>query len=140
MVFRLLPLILLTLSINISAASLTSEEDTLRLCEKSVSLFSPGKAADSFNILAKHWLLPKHEITNLINQTDSQLTAIGYRYGEVIGIDFISTERMGNSFLRHTFIRKFENHALRFVCTFYQPKNTWVVNSVHWDDDISESF
>ncbi len=96
MEYRLLPLILLILSINISAAPLNTEQDTLRLCEKSVSLFSPGKAADSFDILAKHWLLPKHEITNLVYQTDSQLNAIGYRYGKTIGIDYISTDRAGD--------------------------------------------
>ncbi|WP_066016341.1 hypothetical protein [Endozoicomonas atrinae] len=140
MEYRLLPLILLAFSINLSAASLTSEEDTFALCEKSVSLFGPGKATDSFEVLAKHWLLPKHEITNLVYQTDSQLSSIGYRYGKPVGIDFISTERLGNSFLRHTFMRKFENHALRFICIFYKPENIWVVNSVHWDDDVSESF
>lgn len=36
--------------------------------------------------------------------------------------------------MRHTYLIKHQNHALRLSCTFYRPGDAWLVNALNWDD------
>ena len=65
---------------------------------------------------------------------------ISSRFGNPIGTDFTKTHKAGSSFLGHTYIVKYEKHAVRYVCQFYKPQNIWIVKSVVWDDDTASLF
>jgi hypothetical protein len=129
-----LGLILLLISWELPAASLQTVDDTKALCEKAVKALDAGKVKQSFEILKPHWPLPNAELDNLAYQTESQLKMAASRFGASAGTDFISTKVAGQSFIQHTFISKFEKHAVRYVCVFYKPKSQWLVNAVNWDD------
>lgn len=42
--------------------------------------------------------------------------------------------------MKTTYIGKFERHIVRWVFTFYRPKDQWMVNAITWDDDIDALF
>ena len=84
--------------------------------------------------------MPAAELDNLAYQTRSQLNMVSSRFGKSIGIDYIRTQKAGQSFLKHTYIVKYEKHALRYMCIFYKPNDSWLVNSVVWDDETSSLF
>ena len=123
-----------------NAASITDIKETKNICQNAAEIFGRGNAEASFETLKPYWPLPKEEIENLSYQTASQLKMVSSRFGKILGADFVSTQTVGNSFVRHTYLIKFEKHAIRYMCTFYKPKNKWLVNAVVWDDKIAPLF
>ena len=124
----------LLLSLNVSAKPLKSVKDTKQVCQKAADAFGSGDPKGSMEVLKKYWPLPSEEIDNLAYQTESQLKMVSSRFGSVLGADFVNTKVAGDSFVQHTYIGKFEKHAVRYICVFYKPKSDWVVNAVYWDD------
>lgn len=118
----------------------TSNKKTLEISKEVVSLVEQNQIESAFDLLKLHWPLSDSEVDNLMAHTKKQREIVKNRYGLPIGIEFIRTEKIGKSMIRHTFIEKFENHALQWQLSFYKPKDQWVVNSVYWDDKISELY
>ncbi|MDQ7058044.1 MAG: hypothetical protein Q9N62_06225 [Ghiorsea sp.] len=138
---KALTLIFLTLwSVNTNAATITNSQGTKDVCQKAANIFGMGDAKGSFETLKPYWPLPEEELDNLAYQTASQLKMVSSRFGKILGADFVSTKTAGESFVQHTYVIKFEKHAVRYKCTFYKPKNTWIVNAIFWDDKIAPLF
>ena len=121
-------------------ATLDNSNATKELCGSAVDAFSSGNPRNSYEILREHWPLPDEEITNLAYQTESQLKMVSSRFGKILGADFVGTKMAGSSFIEHTYIAKFEKHAVRYICVFYKPKDNWLVNSIYWDDKTQLLF
>jgi len=131
---------LLLVCVNLNAETLQTSQQTKDVCANAVESFSKNQVDESFNILRPYWPLPKEELDNLSYQTKTQLATVSGRFGSSIGSDFIKSQEAGASFIQHTYVVKFEKHALRFVCLFYKPKQDWVVNAVYWDDQTPMLF
>jgi len=123
-----------------NAASLKTEEDTLRTCQESAELFSKAKYAEAFNLWVPHWAFPKQELKSLAAKTISIMGQANSRFGKPLAAEFLYTESKGDSLQRHMFLIKHEKHALRFSCLVYKPDDKWFVNSVKWDDKITLFF
>jgi hypothetical protein len=115
-------------------------EGTKKLCQQAADAFGAGEPRKSFEILRPHWPLPGEEFDNLAYQTESQLKMVSSRFGAILGADFVNTKTAGQSFVQHTYIGKFERHAVRYICLFYKPRDEWVVNAVYWDDQTPALF
>lgn len=133
-------LVLLLFYVNSYAGSLENVQDTKELCQKAADTFGAGKAKESFDVLKPYWPMPKQEMENLSYQTETQLQMVSERFGEILGADFVDTKVAGTSFVRHTYIVKFEKHAVRYICLFYKPRDEWFVNGVFWDDQTPALF
>ena len=128
------------LSLNSIAGTLTTPKQTNALCSKAVKHFSKNEIDKSFDVLKPFWPMPVAELDNLAYQTKTQLKMVSNRFGNAIGTDYIKSQKAGKSFYKHTYIVKYEKHAIRYMCLFYKPKDAWVVNSVIWDDDTPSLF
>jgi hypothetical protein len=113
---------------------LRTADEAKALCQSAAETFGKGQVQAAFDSLAAHWPLPKEEVDSMAIESRKQLGLVGGRFGAYVGIEPISTTQAGNSFLRHLFAVKYENHALRFTCAFYKPHERWLVNSFNWDD------
>ena len=118
----------------------TSEKKTFDIAQEVVSFVEQNKVDQAFEILKLHWPLSPSEVDNLREHTERQREVVKSRYGLPIGVEFISTEKVGKSLIKHTFIEKFERHSLKWQLSFYKPKDQWIINSVYWDDKISELY
>ncbi|MCW8884987.1 MAG: hypothetical protein OQK12_06985 [Motiliproteus sp.] len=130
----------LVFSANCLSAPIIDIEGSKQLCQQAADAFGAGDPKRSFDILKQHWPLPAQEIDALTYQTESQLKMVESRFGQVLGADFVNTKVAGTSFVRHTYIAKFEKHAVRYMCVFYKPRDHWLVNSVVWDDQTQALF
>ena len=117
-----------------SAETATTTEQTQAICGGAAALFASGEHDRDYESLLPHWPLPKEEIQNLGYQTKTQMGMVGDRFGQSLGAEHVETIPAGESLVRHVFLIKHEKHALKFSCVFYKPKNTWFVNTIHWDD------
>lgn len=137
---NIIVLLSLALSLSTLAEPITDVRGTKELCQKAAHSFGAGKPEESYEILKPYWPLPAEEISNLAYQTESQLKMVASRFGNILGSDFIGSKVAGDSFVKHTFIGKFEKHAVRFICVFYKPRKEWLINSVYWDDSTPKLF
>lgn len=137
---QLIILVILFYSLAGFATGLKTENETKSLCDKASSQFGAGHVKESFNTLKQHWPLPEEEINNLIYKTESQLQMVDSRFGALLGSDYISTQKAGNSFIKYTYVIKYQKHALRYMCIFYKPNDFWVLNAVTWDDETKKLF
>lgn len=90
--------------------------------------------------MAASWPLPKPEIQAASYQSKSQMDMVQSRFGAALGVEEIKSVEVGESFVGHLFAIKYENHAMRFTCRFYKPRDKWLVNSFNWDDQPMLSF
>lgn len=132
-------LLLMLFSWHSHAAEL-DQAATRQLTDKAMALFVANKLKEGYRVFVPHWPLPESEINTLIEQTEKQWSIVSSRFGTSAGYEFIATKRAGNSLIRHIYIQKFTNHAIRWQFTFYKPNNKWRVNSIVFDDQIGNLF
>jgi hypothetical protein len=125
---------------NAYADSIKDVSGTKDLCTKAAGFFANGDPKKSMETLKPFWPIPSEEVDNIAYQSETQLKMVSSRFGKTLGADFIRTQTAGTSFVQHTFIAKFEKHAVRFICVFYKPRDEWYVNTVTWDDKTSQLF
>lgn len=97
---------------------------------------SEGDLENLFNILQKYSPLPEVEFQMAREKSITQLESIRPRFGDYIGYEFINSERVGDSIIRHDCIVKCQNHIIRWEFYYYKPQDKWFLNSFKWDDQI----
>jgi hypothetical protein len=122
------------------AGELATQEQTKDACQAAANKLASGDIDAAFNSLIPYWPLPKEEITALAYQSKTQLAMVASRFGEPIGAEYVRTEMVGSSLVKQTFLLKFTKHALRMSCMFYKPRNTWLMNTIAWDDKPQDFF
>lgn len=113
---------------------------TKRVAENVISQIEQGQEEAAFTQLKSYWPLAPAEMDDLLAHTKEQRKLVKERFGQPLSVEFIRTEEVGNSLVRHTFIEKFERHALRWQLSFYKPSDHWIVNTIYWDDKVSEVY
>jgi len=113
---------------------------TKQFSQDVITKIEQGAIAEVLQALKAHWPLAPKEVEDLLSPIAKQRETIATRYGRPLGIEFIKTQTVGHSLVRHFFIEKFEHHALRWQLDFYKPNKVWVVNGIYWDDKISEFY
>lgn len=138
---RLTLITLMSLSFGaVAEESLKNVRSTKRVAENIISQIEQGKEDEAFKQLKAYWPLAPGEIDDLLAHTKDQRRLVKERFGQPLSVEFIRTEEVGASLVRHTFIEKFERHALRWQLSFYKPADHWVVNTIYWDDKVSEVY
>jgi hypothetical protein len=122
------------------AGPLKTQEETGALCSAVANKLGAGQTDAAFELLAPNWPLAPEELKQLAYQTKSQLEMVSARFGAPIGAEFVKSTLAGKSFVQHLYVVKFERHALRLACTFYKPKDAWLVNGITWDDSTAKLF
>ncbi|MGE3317701.1 MAG: hypothetical protein AB7I18_00225 [Candidatus Berkiella sp.] len=123
-----------------AADQLKNVRATKRVAENVISQIEQGKEEAAFTQLKVYWPLAPGEIDDMLAHTKEQRKIVKERFGQPLSVEFIRTEEVGNSLVRHTFIEKFERHALRWQLSFYKPSDHWIVNTIYWDDKVSEVY
>lgn len=118
------------------AGEFASLAEARKVSDKAVALFQQEKIVAGYASLKPYWPLSSVEIDNLANQTNTQWPMVKQRFGTSIATEFIKESKAGESFARFIYLQKFENHAIRWVFTFYKPKDRWIINGVSFDDRL----
>jgi hypothetical protein len=124
----------------ITAAPLKDVTETKTLSNTIMQHFLKEEFDKGLNIAKSHWPLPPVEIDGLANQINTQWSVVQQRFGKPTGIELVSEERIGQSFVRYYFLHKFENHAIYWKFTYYKPNNEWKVNGITFQDDLDFLF
>ncbi|MFH1753306.1 MAG: hypothetical protein ABH875_03895 [Candidatus Omnitrophota bacterium] len=124
----------------ITEIGLESQERARKLCEECMIKIYAGNIQGAFDLIQPIFPVPESEFLSLRMQTMQQLGMVGQRFGKAVGYEFIKSQEVKDTFLKYIYIEKFENHAIRWVFTFYKPKDHWLLNNFGWDDTIEALF
>ena len=95
----------------------------------------------NFDILKPYWNLSDDDLKKLAEKSHRQLESVSKNFGASLQqSELISTKTAGSSLVQHTYMVKFDSTAIRYVCVFYKPKDTWYVHSINWDNLVSLFF
>jgi hypothetical protein len=123
-----------------AADELASLAEARMLADNAVAFFKDEKFAEGYGLLTPYWPLEPAEINDLVGQTLNQWPIVQQRFGTAVSTEFVSEASVGDSFVRYIYLHKFQNHALRWIFTFYRASDAWVVNGVSFDDQIDLLF
>ncbi len=94
-----------------------------------------------FSFLKNYWVMSIDDLKDMSKNTVQQLKTFKESFGEQLDdIEFVETKYGSQSFVRHTFLVKYEKSAIRYHCTFYKARDLWYVHSINWDNMISLLF
>ena len=133
--------VLLTLSIFAMtgvahAKTLKNQIDTKALVDSMVSHFIKKEFTEGMALAKPHWPLPEVELDNLIKKIETQWPVVDQRFGQAVGQEMVSKQKIGDSFLRYYYLHKFKYHAIYWKITFYKPEDNWYVNGVSFKDNL----
>ncbi len=80
-------------------------------------------------------------IQDAINNVKTQLA----RYNEELvgayyGYEPVVTKQLGNSYVLHSYLVRFDRQPMRFTFQFYKPDNEWRLYSFSFDDNFDDEI
>ena len=139
-IFMIMAVLFFTAATAFAATGLESKEKVRELCEECMVKIYTGNLQGAFDLIKPIFPVPETEFDTLQMQTVKQLGMVGQRFGNAVGYEFIRTQVIKDTFVKHIYIEKFENHAIRWIFIFYKPKDKWLLNNFGWDDTIEALF
>jgi len=133
-------LILLTTAPFASTGSFADFAQAKALTQTIMQHFIKEDFVGGLNLAKPYWPLPTAEVDELAMKTKFQWRIVKERFGSYQGMELIKEEKIGTSFVRLVYLHKFENHAIYWKFTFYNPNGAWKVNSINFKDDIGSLF
>ena len=133
-------LIFVLMATNGFADDLKTIEHTRNLSDRLINHFIKAEFKQGLDMAKPHWPLPEVEIDGLANKIATQWPIVDQRFGKPTGTEFLSEERIGASFVRYSYLHKFENHAIYWRITFYKPVDAWKINAIQFFDTIEPLF
>lgn len=138
----LLIVLILSFSLNVVADDLgfSKQEQTRDFCENFLSFMVEEEIERAFDLVENEWPFSISEIQNLESSTIKQLNSVKSRYGEIVGYELIEEEKIKDSFIKYTYVMKYEKHIIRWKFIFYKPESSWILNTFNFDDSINKLF
>lgn len=138
---RLMTVLILTLLANFAQAEgFASKQETRIYADQIMDRFVKKEFQAALNGAKPYWPIPAVEIDGLANVIAQQWPVIDQRFGATTAKEFLKEENIGKSFVRYYYLQKFERHALYWKIDFYKPRDTWVINSIVYLDDLEPLF
>lgn len=109
-------------------------------CERILSHLQGGDVDSAFVLIKSQWLFDPAEIDSVWEKTANQLPGLQNRFGDILAVSEVGSERVGELLIRFIYVIKYERHVVRWLFVFYKPRTKWILNSFKWDDSISELF
>jgi hypothetical protein len=114
----------------LGAVGLASPDESKALADRSTALLAQEKFDGGLQILERHWPLPDAELQLVIRQTKANWPNYRQRYGRTQGISYLGEERLSPTFIRYSYLHRFERGSAQWQFTFQQYKGTWLVDGV----------
>ncbi|MCK9563268.1 MAG: hypothetical protein M0R02_11185 [Bacteroidales bacterium] len=125
--------ILLLLSADVQARGFASTKQVLDFGNQVIMDISQVRLDDAWRKMKSHSNIPAGGIDNFGRQYRAHYEQAIRHYGPSVGVEMMKTEMAGNSFLRATYLVKYEATAITWFMIFYKVRDTWVLNEFNYD-------
>ena len=121
-------------------AGLKNQAEIDLLLFKVMALAGEGKTAQGLELIRPYVNIPEAEFNVAIAQLKQQQPEMTQRFGKTIGTEKIKSEVVGESFMKITFLQKFEEYAMKWEIFFYKATDEWTITKYTVNDQISTLF
>lgn len=133
-------LVLVSISTSTLANGFKTQNEAKKFSDRLVEFFVKENFQAGFDTAKPYWPIPAVEVDGSVNQINQQWPLIQNRFGKSLSIEFLKSERLGESFTKHYYLHKFENHAIYWSISFYKPKDLWVINHLIFLDTLDHLY
>jgi hypothetical protein len=99
-----------------------------------------GDVEGVYDVLRNYWVMSDEELTLSTRQSLQWHQQFVSRFGKVVGVEFLGKEQIGNSFVRFSYLEKFERHGVLWALDFYSCDAKWKVNNIIITDEVYRLF
>lgn len=99
-----------------------------------------GNIEEAFTTIEPYFPISQREYKNLLEQTETQLQGSKSSFGEALDYKFVREETVGEFLARYVFVIRHEMTATVWKFLYYKPGEKWLLNSLHWNDNVSRLF
>ena len=99
-----------------------------------------GNIEEAFTAIEPYFPISQREYNNLLEQTETQLQGSKSSFGDALDYKFVREETVGEFLARYIFVIRHEMTATVWKFIYYKPSEKWLLNSLHWNDDVSQLF
>ncbi|MCK9469493.1 MAG: hypothetical protein M0Q49_08750 [Porticoccaceae bacterium] len=124
---------LLLLSADAQARGFSSTRQVLDFGNQVMMDVSQVRLDDAWRQMKSHSNIPAAGIDSFGRQYRAHYDQAIRHYGPSVGVEMMKTEMAGNSFLRATYLVKYEATAITWFMIFYKVRDTWVLNEFNYD-------
>ncbi|HEY8385050.1 MAG TPA: hypothetical protein VIK82_02425 [Porticoccaceae bacterium] len=123
----------LLLSVDVQARGFASTKQALDFGNQVMMDISQMRLEDAWRKMKSHSNIPPMGIDNFGRDYRAHHDQVLRYYGPAVGVEIMKTEMAGNSFLRATYLVKYEATAITWFMIFYKVRDTWVLNEFNYD-------
>jgi len=133
-------LLLITLGSEARADSFSSPQAARVSIDKVMAAIAADNVDGGLSQIKPYSALPPAEFDAALGQIKYQLSPMASRFGKSIGYEFIKEDKVGNSFIRFTYLQKYEKHAIRWFFIFYDSGTGLMLNALFFRDNMQDLF
>lgn len=111
------------------------QSTTKEISEKFFGMYAsdPVKAVD-YAFTTNKWFAKKtDDLISLKNKLKNLVDLLGNYYG----YEVLTEKTAGENIKVVTYIARYDREALRFILIYYRPKDTWQVQNLSFDEDLT---
>ena len=117
-------------------STFAAESAPKQIVENFFDLVVKGQISNAYDLLFIGSSIPNDKpqaVSMLKQQTASGLQM----YGKILGYEFISEEKFGTSIIRYVYVLKSEKGPTEWEFYFYNPKGSWFLANVTFNDQFT---
>ena len=124
----------------VKAETLPTLAAAKEVTNKAMTMIAGNDLEGGLKLLKPYLVIPPAEFDVMLGQATMQLPAMGQRFGNSVGKEFIREDKVGESLVRFIFIQKFEKTVTRWLFFYYKSPSGWVLNTFTYDDSFQLLF
>jgi len=138
----LLPILLFLVALNTDARAdvFATPQAAKASIDKAMELIVANDIDGGFSQLKAYAVVPPAEFDAFLGQAKFQMSPLASRFGKTIGHEFIKEDKVGNSFIRLTYLLRYEKHATRWFYILYNNGTGWMLNAFYFNDRVQDLF
>lgn len=119
---------------------LSDELACVKLSGQFMKSIVEGDVDSAFSSVKPYFPISQREFDNLVHETRAQLQGNQPSFGSTLSYKFVQEKRVDNFLLRFTFVIKHEMTVTVWKFLYYKPEGKWLLNSLNWNDRVSDLF
>ena len=126
---------------NLAAAEeFRSKRDLRRFADTFMEHIVRSDFNAAFETAKAAWGVPQSTMDKVAQDLKKQLPKNMKRFGRSLNVEWIRQARIGESFLRHYYLQRFERDAVAWYIDFYRPDKDWLINRIGTLEDTDVLF
>ena len=130
----------LTFSVYSFSESIITEDSAKDVADKFMSYMVNNEFQKGVDSIKPYTMLSNSGLDELVSGLDIKLPSVEKSIGISTGLEFLRSEKIGNSFVRYIYLQKFEKDIYAWEIRFYKNTAHWKISAVNFTNNYDFLF